>query len=162
MSGENQSLTPSERLAKFEQAVDNYINSKSLNVIGFNLEAAEALNLNTEALSNLTSEECLHKSYVLHGYANYLQDEHNQNIVKLSFALDNIRRIVSVEIDQYGKYTKHDIKQQQIINQNPFAEKLETIRKHAQARVDRLQEKIRDVRKMADVLTELSKRKAYS
>ena len=149
MSGENQSLTPSERLAKFEQAVDNYINSKSLNVIGFNLEAAEALNLTTEALSRLTSEECLHKSYVLHGYANYLQDEHNQNIVKLNFALDNIRRIVSVEIDQYGKYTKHDIK-------------LETIRKHAQARVDRLQEKIRDVRKMADVLTELSKRKAYS
>lgn len=161
MTGENQSLTPSERLAKFEESIDNYINSKSLNVIGFNLEAAEALNLTSENLSSLSSEECLHKSYVVHGYANYLQEEYNQNLIKLSFAVDNIRRIVSLEIDQYGKYTKHDIKQQQIINQNPFAEKLETIRKHAQARIDRLQEKIRDVRKMADVLMELSKRKAY-
>mgnify|MGYP003645534525 CR=1 FL=1 len=161
MSGKTESLTPSERLAKFEQAIDTYINSKSLNVVGFNLEAAEALNLTSEMLSTLTSEECLQRAYIIHAYANYLQDEHNQNLVKLNFAVDNIRRIVSVEIDNYGKYTKHDIKQQQIINENPFAEKLETIRKHAQARVDRLQEKVRDVRKIGEVMTELSKRKAY-
>ena len=161
MSGQK-TLTANERLIKFEEAVSNYIESKGLNPIGFSHEAIEVLNLDSSTLRTMTSEECISKSYIVYAYANYLQEEYNQNMVKLNFAMDNIRCIVANEISQFDKYTKHEIKQQQIISNNPFATKLETIRKHAQARIDRLSDKIRDIRKMGDSLLELGKRKAYS
>ena len=95
-------------------------------------------------------------------YANYLQEEHNSNLVKLNYANDSLRQIVASEMGQFDKYTKHEIKQQNVINNNEFASKLDVIRKHAQARVDKLSEKIKDIRKMGESLLELAKRKAYS
>jgi TATA-box binding protein (TBP) (component of TFIID and TFIIIB) len=77
--------------------------------------------------------------------------------------MDNLRRIIAEEINNYGfdKYTKHEIKVQQIINSNEFASKLELIRKHAQARVDRLTDKVRDIRRMADTLLEKGRKVGY-
>jgi len=161
MSGQK-GLTASERLARFEKATEDYINSKHLCPIGFNIEAIEVLNLTVEELKILSSEECVAKSYVVFAYANYLQEEHNLNLVKLNYANDSLREIVAAEVGQFDKYMKHEIKQQNIINNNEFASKLDNIRKHAQARVDKMTEKIRDIRRMGESLLELAKRKAYS
>ena len=161
MSG-NKGLTASERLSRFEQATEDYINSKHLCPIGFNIEAIEILNLTTEGLRILSAEECVANSYVVFAYANYLQEEHNSNLVKLNYANDSLRQIVASEMGQFDKYTKHELKQHNVINNNEFASKLDVIRKHAQARVDKLSEKIKDIRKMGESLLELAKRKAYS
>jgi len=161
MSG-HKKLTAAERLARFERSVDDYINSKHLCVIGFNLEAVGVLNLTMEDLKNLSSEDCVAGSYVVFAYASYIQEEYNQNLVKLNYATDSLRQIVANEMGQFDKYTKHEIKQQHVINNNEFATKIDNIRKHAQARVDRLSEKIRDIRRMGESLLELARRKAYS
>lgn len=161
MSG-HEKLTASERLARFEKSVEDYINAKHLCAIGFNVEAVGVLNMKIEDLKDLSSEDCVAGSYVVFAYANYLQEEYNQNLVKLNYANDTLRQIVANEMGQFDKYMKHEIKQQHVINNNEFAVKIDNIRKHAQARVDRMSEKIRDVRRMGESLLELAKRKAYS
>ena len=161
MSGQK-GLTASERLARFEKATEAYIDSKHLCPIGFNIEAVGILNLGLEELKKLSAEDCVTSAYVVFAYANYLQEEHNQNVVKLNYANDSLRQIVADEMGQFDKYTKHEIKQQHVINNNEFATKLDNIRKHAQARVDKMHDKIKDVRRMGESLLELAKRKAYS
>ncbi|MAZ56606.1 hypothetical protein CL653_02345 [bacterium] len=157
-------LTAVERLENFEESVDNYINSNFLSIINFSPEdCAKALNLKAEELSALKASECTTYAYLIYTYANHLQEEVGKNNIKLNFATDNLQRIIAEEINNYGfdKYTKHEIKVQQIINSNEFASKLELIRKHAQARVDRLTDKVRDVRRMAETLLEKGRKVGY-
>ena len=152
MSGQKE-LTASDRLKKFEESVYRYIEEGYLNLISINVEAcAEACNLTPDQLRDITNDEAMIHSYSLYSYAHHLQDEYGRNLIKLNFAEDNIRKIVASQVDQFGKYTKHEIKVEQIIKENKFAEKLDLIRRHAQARLDALDGKVRDVRRMAEIL----------
>ena len=158
----DQKLNADEQLQKFEEALSKYIDGKSLNPVQFKEEFVYAANLTDESMSMFTAEECVKQAYLLNGYSNYLQSEYNDNVVKLNFAKDNIRKIVASESHRFDKYTKHEMKEQHVVNENSFANRLDVMRKHAQARVDAMQDTIRDVRRMADCLMELSKRKQYS
>ena len=81
----------------------------------------------------------------------------------MHWATDAINKVISPVLKQYGdKYTKHEQKYYEAINDNEFARSLNNIKMHATARVDMLTDKMRDVRRMGDVLIELSKRKKYS
>ena len=161
MSGEKQ-LTVDEKLARFEKVVDDYIHGHYLDAIQFNPEFEQAVSLNDDELKQLTSEETLNKSYLAYSYANYMQDEYNKHVVRHNFANDGIRRIVTDELGRFDKYTKHETKEQCIVNENSVANRLDVIRRHAKARMDRMENRIRDIRRLGDILLELSKRKQYS
>ena len=161
MSGEKQ-LTVDERLAQFEKIVDDYIYGKNLQAVPFNPEFEQAVSMNDDELRQLSSEEALNRSYMAFSYANHMQEEYNKHVVRHNYACDNIRRIVTGELERFDKYTKHETKQQYIVNENTVANRLDIIRQHSKARMDRLENRIRDIRRIGEVLLELSKRKHYS
>ena len=163
MTGNVQFLSAKERLEKFVEATERYVNSQHIGLTKINPEVVTVLNYDSTHLDSLTSEKCLSSAYVLFSYADYLQSLYNSNLVKVHWAEDAINKVVSPVLKQYGdKYTKHEQKYYEAINDNEFARSLNNIRMHATARVDMLTEKMRDVRRMGDVLIELSKRKQYS
>jgi hypothetical protein len=163
MTGNEQFLNAKERLNKFVSATEQYINSQHIGLTKINPEVVTILNYESTHLDSLTSEKCLSSAYVLFSYADYLQSLYNSNLVKMHWAIDAINRVICPALKQYGdKYTKHEQKYYEAINDNEFARSLNNIKMHATARVDMLTEKMRDVRRMGDVLIELSKRKQYS
>ena len=163
MTGNEQFLSAKERLEKFVNATEQYINSQHVGLTKINPEVVTILNYDSTHLDSLTSEKCLSCAYVIFSYADYLQSVYNSNLVKVHWATDAINKVVSPVLKQYGdKYTKHEQKYYEAINDNEFARSLNNIKMHATARVDMLTEKMRDVRRMGDVLIELSKRKQYS
>ena len=163
MTGNEQFLNAKERLGKFVDATEKYINSQHVGLTKINPEVVNVLNYDSALLHSLSSEQCLSAAYILFSYADYLQTLYNTNLVKLHWATDAINKVISPMLKQYGdKYTKHEQKYYEAIQDNEFARSLNNIKTHATARVDMLTDKMRDVRRMGDVLIELSKRKQYS
>jgi|TARA_R100000808_G_scaffold2804_3_gene10546 hypothetical protein len=163
MTGNEEFLNAKERLARFVDATERYINTQHVGLTRVNPEVVNILNYDSSVLHSLTSEQCLAAAYVLFSYADHLQTVYNSNLVKLHWASDAINKVVAPALKQYGdKYTKHEQKYYEAVQDNEFARSLNNIKIHATARVDMLTEKMRDVRRMGDVLIELSKRKQYS
>ena len=163
MTGNEQFLSAKERLSNFVDATERYINGQHVGLTNINPEVVAILNFEAAHLDSMTSEKCLSCAYVLFAYADYLQSIYNSNLVKMHWATDAINKVISPVLKQYGdKYTKHEQKYYEAINDNEFARSLNNIKMHATARVYMLTDKMRDVRRMGDVLIELSKRKKYS
>jgi len=163
MTGNEQFLNAKDRLSRFVDATEKYIDGQHVGLIKINPEVVNVLNYDSAVLHSLSSEQCLSAAYILFSYADYLQTLYNSNLVKLHWSIDAINKVISPVLKQYGdKYTKHEQKYYEAVQDNEFARSLNNIKMHATARVDMLTEKMRDVRRMGDVLIELSKRKQYS
>ena len=163
MTGKKQSLNAEESLARFVETTEKYIASEGIIYSKVNPEVELILSLTAEQISELTSEQCTEAAYLLYAYCQHVQSVYNKNMAKLEWCNNALWKILSKEIDQYGtQYTKYEQKYQQAIQGNDFARKVNEIKMHVEARTLWLTDKTRDLRKMADSLMELSKRKAYS
>lgn len=163
MNGKEQFLNADESLEKFLATTEKYISSEGIVDKKVNPEVELVLSLKADQISNLTAEQCAEVAYLLYAYCSHIQKVYNKNLAKLEWCNNALWRILAKEIDQYGtKYTKYEQKYQQAIAGNDFARKVNEIKLHVEARVLWLTDKTRDIRKMADSLMELSKRKTYS
>ena len=70
--------------------------------------------------------------------------------------------MVAKQADSFSKYMKWEQKYYTVVEQDEFARKIFDAKLVSESRVIWLTDKIRDIRKMADTLMELSKRKTYS
>ena len=159
MSGENKSSK--DRLDDFLWSVDNYIKAEGVHTVNVNPEVELILNLTSVELDTLTSEECCEKAYCLYGYCNYVQSVFNKHRAKLSWCEQQLNKIVAEQAAQFDKYMKWEQKYYSVIKNDDFAQKLLDSKLACESRVILLEDKIRYMRKMSDVLLELSKRKAY-
>jgi len=163
MTGKNQSLNAEQSLEQFIETTEKYITSEGIIDSKVNPEVEHILSLEAAQIAELTSEQCVEAAYLLYAYCQHVQSVHNKNMAKLEWCDNALWKILSKEIDQYGtQYTKYEQKYQQAIQGNDFAKKVNEIKIHVEARTLWLTDKTRDLRKMADSLMELSKRKAYS
>ena len=162
MTGNDQYLSADEKFKRFIKATDDYIENAGLDLIKYSKDAENILNLTQDELKSLSSEECGEKAYCVFAYANYVQTEYNKNLEKLNWSNDALWKILSSEMKQYGdRYTKWEEKYHQALKGNDFASRIHIIKTHAKARVDRLSDKVKDIRKMGDVLLELQRSKKY-
>ena len=160
MTGSNQFSTADDQFKRFIDATDSYINNSGLDLVKYNKDVETILNLTPFELRSLNSEECGEKAYAVFAYASYVQTEYNRNLEKLNWSNDALWRILASEMKQYGdRYTKWEEKYHQALRGNDFASSLHTIKLHAQARFNRLQDKIKDIRRMGDILVELQRSK---
>jgi len=160
MNGKQKSLT--DELDSFVRSIDSYIIGEDVQRIQINPEVELILNLTGVEIQSLTAEGCCEKAYCLYAYCNYVQSVFNRHQVKLYWCDSQLNVIVAKQAESYSKYMKWEQKYFTIIQQDEFAKKIFDAKVVSEARVIWLTDKIRDMRKMADTLMELSKRKTYS
>jgi hypothetical protein len=148
-------------MEEFDKYVREFTESASLDVPKFDDSLDDLLGLSYEDIGRLTSQDCLARAYKISGYAMYIRAIMNDNRARLNWCEDVLSWLLSKQWNDYDGMIKYDIKRQMIINSNSFAEKIEKLRSRLQARITLLDDKLYDIRKMADIMNEIGRKKSY-
>jgi len=151
-----------DELKKFVKTLEDYSKNHGIFTAKINHEVEKVINLTAEQIRALTPDECYEKSYTLHGYCNYVQSILNKHTSVLEWCCDCLNKIVTKESEQFSQYMKWEQKIHAVIQNDDFAQKIWTAKTYAQGQVTWLSDKIRDMRKMADILSNCGKRKTYA
>ena len=153
MSGE-------QRLNEFINAVEDWKSSKSIATVKENEEIEIILNLKTEVIKSLSSEVQASYAYELYAYSEYIETQKAKESIILEWADSSIWYIISTVMNNYGsQYTKWLEKYYSAIRENPLASEILKVKNHAEARVKILSGKADRVQSMANILTNLSRRR---
>lgn len=150
-----------EDYQKFEEYIKEYTDKNYISEVDFDHEVSIILNLKLEDIQKLDDEDCLAKAYQLTSFCLYLQTEQNENTVKLDWCHDVLNDIIAKSYNNFDKYMKAEVKKAAIINDNEFAKSVDKLRQYLQLRVTLLKDKIDDIRNMAKLLEQISKRKSF-
>jgi hypothetical protein len=157
MSGEN-TLKASEKLAEHIASINSYIELSNTKFSSFREEFLLAANLSSDDLKKLTQQEAFDTSYLLYAYSAYIQDEINKNKIAFNWCNDQLEKLVVAHNDEFGQYTKHEVKRQIIIRDNNYAASVDKMREVAEARLQALDGKVYELKRKADILLEKAKR----
>ena len=152
-----QSSLKIDRLEEFVGKLDGYM-SDVIHVEP-NPEVEKILSLTAFELKSLTSEECCEKAYAIYNYCNFLQKKHNKEVAKSKWCEEFINYAVSKVSNQFDKYTKWEVKVNSVIREDDFVQKVWRVKRVIDGNVTSSSDIIRDIRKQADTLLELSRRK---
>tara|TARA_Y100001951_G_C11197599_1_gene215229 strand:- start:168 stop:626 length:459 start_codon:yes stop_codon:yes gene_type:complete len=152
-------MTGEEKLNEFLEAMDSWLASKSLPLVDENPQIKMILNMNTAEIQALSSDECASYAYELYAYSEYIEGVRTKEKIILDWTNASIWYIVSTAMQNYGQYTKWEEKYYSAIHADPLANDILKIKNHAESRVTMLNGKSERIQKMADILTNLSRRR---
>ena len=121
-----------------------------------------AIDLSYEFLLRLSSDEASAYSFKLHAYCIYLRKELDKNLAKQQWCEEILHRIVGQNWTNFSDYMKYEPKRQAIIADDTFAVKVEKMLMYLSAASQQAQYKVESVKKMADILENIGKKKAFS
>jgi hypothetical protein len=149
-----------EILSEFLENIDRYTKSLHLSEVKENQNISDLLNFQFSDFEKLTAVECSSAAYQLYAYAEYIETEKAKQKNILDWAESSIWFIISGTLDQYGdKFTKWQVKYYPAIKENPLASEILKIKNYAESKVKILEGKCERVMRMADVLSNLSRKK---
>ena len=152
-------MNASDRLQEFIQGIQNYIEGKNLGPTKFNKDYRIAETYSTEKLEKLTQDECFNGAFLLYQYADYINSEKASQELVFNWCDKALNTIISTEIEDLPKYTRHEIKVAHILRSNDLAQKISDWKSVAEGRITALGNKEYSVRKKADCLIEKGRRK---
>jgi len=153
-------MTGEEKLNEFLEAVNAWVSSKYFASVEEPKGVTRILNMKKDDLKMLTGEECLCYAYELHAYSEYIETVRAKENATLEWAEGSIWYIISTVMQNYGtQYTKWQEKYYSAIKENPLASDILKVKNHAEARVKFLSGKADRAQRMADILTNLSRRR---
>lgn len=152
---------PEEALDVFFQRVDEWVVSANFIKSKVPVEdAEELLSLTLEEIGEMSTEEVLHSSYTLYGYIDSLQEVYNKEKGILEYCEDSIWRIITPVFNDYGdQYTKWDYKYNAAVRENPLANKINKLKVTTKARLTMMEHRIEHVKKRADILLDIARRR---
>ena len=153
-------MTGEEKLNEFVQAIDAWAESKYVHSPTPREEPIQALSFTKDRIQSLTSDECACYAYELYAYAEYIEALRTKENAILEWADSSIWYIISTVMQNYGtQYTKWQEKYYSAIKENPLAAQILKVKNHAEARVKVLDGKADRLQSMANILTNLSRRR---
>ncbi len=153
-------LNGQQKLEEFLQAVEDWKSSKYLAEVEAPEEASIALNAGSDTIKSWTAETCNMYAFKLYAYAEYVETERVKEKNTLEWAESSIWFIIGSTMNQYGgQYSKWQEKYFSAVKENPLAAEILKIKNHAEARVRTLEGKNSRVIKMAEILTNMARRK---
>jgi hypothetical protein len=157
------SRTSKEEIAYWDNFLDQYENSIGLPIYQQNSLPEEELQdyftMGRDSLEKLTPEDCAQIAYRLAQYAFHVQRTLNREIARHNWAEETIKDVISNEINNYKGYGYVE-KSLQAINNNAKAAALNSIKKHAKQRMDRLSYLANNIKNLSDILMMVNKSKA--
>jgi|TARA_B100000902_G_C27180066_1_gene848479 hypothetical protein len=155
-------LTNEQKLTEFLKNVDDWIEDRHAELADINEEVEGIMQLTSEQVQDLDPQTALSHSFVLFAHAEYIQTLHNKERTVLDFCSNSIWFIVADKMDNYGgQYSKWEVRYHSAVKENPLASELYRLKLSAEARLNRLQSKSENVRRMASVLQDIGKRRGY-
>mgnify|MGYP001158043428 CR=1 FL=1 len=155
-------MTNEQKLTEFLKNVDDWIEDRHAELADINEEVEGIMQLTSEQVQDLDPQTALSHSFVLFAHAEYIQTLHNKERTVLDFCSNSIWFIVADKMDNYGgQYSKWEVRYHSAVKENPLASELYRLKLSAEARLNRLQSKSENVRRMASVLQDIGKRRGY-
>ena len=153
-------LNGQQKLEEFLQAVEDWKSSKYLVEVEPPEDVEKALNADFEAIKSWSGEACNMYAFKLYAYAEYIETAKAKEKNTLEWAESSIWFIIGSIMNQYGgQYSKWQEKYYSAIKENPLASDILKIKNHAEARVRTLEGKNNRIIKMAEILTNMARRK---
>ena len=121
-------------------------------------ELNEYLTMNRDVLEKLTPEDCAQISYRLGQFSFHLQRTVNRELARYNWAEEIIKETIADEINNYKGYGYIE-KSTQAIKHNDKAQSLNSIKKYAKQRSDRLSYLANGTKNLSDILLSIQKNK---
>jgi hypothetical protein len=154
-----------EELQHWDKILDEYENTIGLSEYSQNVINNEEINKYTsmtrDEIEKLNPEDCAQISYRLSQFAFYLQRSLNRELARYNWAEENIKEVIADEINNYKGYGYIE-KSLQAIKHNEKASGLNSIKKYAKQRSDRLQYLANSIKNLSDVMLSIQKTKVKS
>ena len=153
-------LNGQQKLEEFLQAVEDWKSSKYLVEVEPPEDVEKALNTDVETIKSWSAETSNIYAFKLYAYAEYIETVKAKEKNTLEWAESSIWFIIGSTMNQYGgQYSKWQEKYYSAIRENPLASEILKIKNHAEARVRTLEGKNNRIIKMAEILTNMARRK---
>ena len=153
-------LNGQQKLEEFLQAVEDWKSSKYLVEVEPPEDVEKALNTDVETIKSWSAETSNIYAFKLYAYAEYIETVKAKEKNTLEWAESSIWFIIGSTMNQYGgQYSKWQEKYYSAIRENPLAAEILKIKNHAEARVRTLEGKNNRIIKMAEILTNMARRK---
>jgi len=151
-----------EELQHWDKILDEYENSIGLSEYSTSIINNEEINKYTsmtrDEIEKLNPEDCAQISYRLSQFAFYLQRSLNRELARYNWAEESIKEVIADEINNYKGYGYIE-KSLQAIKHNEKASGLNSIKKYAKQRSDRLQYLANNLKNLSDVMLSIQKSK---
>lgn len=156
------SRTSKELVAYWDGVLDDYENvigmPKYSNDFMPEDELQQYLSMNRDMLEKLNPEDCAQISYRLGQFSFHIQRTLNREIARHNWAEETIKEVICTEINNYKGYGYLE-KSMQAINDNERATALNSIKKHAKQRMDRLSFLANNLKNLSDILLSIQRTK---
>jgi hypothetical protein len=155
--------TAKEDLHNWDKILDEYEKSISLSEYSIGCSVAESeinhyLSMNRDEIEKLTPEDCAQISYRLAQFGFYLQRSLNREIARHNWAEESTKETIADEINNYKGYGYIE-KSLQAIKHNEKAFALNSIKKYAKQRMDRLSYLANNIKNLSDIMISIQKTK---
>lgn len=158
-----ESDTPSiPMMEDFNKYVDDTITALKIQLDTPDISLNELVGSSLGELESFSSDECLTRSIKVNGYSMFLRGQINECQAKLNWCEDALNKVFSDEWANYDPFLKAEIKKQSIIKDNSFASSVEKLRVLLKAKITLLDDKIKDLRDIAQTLHELGRKRGYN
>lgn len=151
-----------EELQYWDKILDEYENTIGLSEYTTNVINSQEINqytsMSRDEIEKLNPEDCAQISYRLSQFAFYLQRSLNREIARYNWADETIKEVIADEINNYKGYGYIE-KSLQAIKHNEKASGLNTIKKYAKQRSDRLQYLANNLKNLSDIMLSIQKSK---
>lgn len=119
------------------------------------------LDMPHEDLISLSSDEAYAAAFKLHSYCIFVRKETDKCIAKKTWCEEVIHNIVAKNWGNYSEWMKYEVRRQAIISEDTFATKVEKMRIYLNAAIIQSDQKLDSVKKMADILQDIGKKRSY-
>ena len=159
MSGQNY-LNAEKTLELYLEEFDKYIILSSVKFASLREEHAILADMSHAQIDFKTKNELFNCAYSLYNYSNFVQDEVSKNRVILNWCNNQLNLLLAKHRDDYGftKYTKHESKLPVVIIENSYAAKVNEIKQSIDMRLQVLEGKVFEIKRLGDVIFEKAKR----
>lgn len=151
-----------EELQHWDKILDEYEQSIGLSEYSTGIINNEEINrytsMNRDEIEKLNPEDCAQISYRLSQFSFYLQRSLNREIARYNWAEESIKEVIADEVNNYKGYGYIE-KSLQAIKHNEKAAGLNSIKKYAKQRSDRLQYLANSLKNLSDVMLSIQKSK---
>jgi hypothetical protein len=154
--------TTKEEISHWDKILDEYENSLGLpTYMAESMPESELqnyLSMNRTDIEKLTPIDCAEISYRLAQYAFHIQRSINRELSRLNWVEENIKMVISEEINNYKGYGYIE-KSYQAIKNNSRATSLQKVKVYAKQRSDRLSYIANNIKNLADTMINVQKAK---
>jgi len=151
-----------EELQYWDTILDEYESSMGMPSYAEDSMPSEELNeyltMNRSMLEKLTPDDCGEIAYRLSQFGFHIQRTLNREIARYNWSDEKIKEVIADEINNYKGYGYVE-KSLQAIKHNEKAYALNTIKRYAKQRMDRLSYLANNIKNLSDIIISIQRNK---